>query len=214
MSRPASAFLSAGRLLHAVVDTPTIANAWEQPSVVEGFSVGSLTGHAYLALRRIRVSLDATEPRDLPVVRSSSYYGSIRVEDRNELGREPHQTILGDGQKIAAYGHDSVARRFGLLLEGLDERLSSEPATRLVPAPNGAAVPLDDLLATRTVEALVHADDLCVSVDVELGAIPSDSADLAIATLVDVVRWRAGDLSVLRALTRSERQPVGILRAL
>jgi len=53
---------------------------------------------------------------------------------------------------------------------------------------------------------LVHADDLAVSVGLDPLVLPGDSARLAIQSLVDISRHREGDLTVLRALSRRERQ--------
>ena len=73
---------------------------------------------------------------------------------------------------------------------------------------------LDDWVANRTIEILVHADDLAVSVGLDPLVLPADAARLAIQSLVDISRHREGDLTVLRALSRRERQSAEALRAL
>jgi hypothetical protein len=73
---------------------------------------------------------------------------------------------------------------------------------------------LDEYLRTRVVELVVHADDLAASVGVE--PVPPQPATTAVAidVLVGVARIRHGDMAVLRALARRERDTVRALRVL
>ncbi|HVA09538.1 MAG TPA: hypothetical protein VNG12_22650, partial [Acidimicrobiales bacterium] len=120
-----------------------------------------------------------------------------------------------DGEYVARRGAEAVADKFDELTERLRSRLPNEPAGRLVRAPSKAvAYRLDDWVANRTIEMLVHADDLAVSVGLDPLVLPGDSARLAIQSLVDISRHREGDLTVLRALSRRERQSAEDLRAL
>ena len=64
------------------------------------------------------------------------------------------------------------------------------------------------------IEMLVHTDDLACSVDLPPLAVPADAVTLATTTLLGLARYRHGDLAVLRALTRQERQGSDILRGL
>ena len=73
---------------------------------------------------------------------------------------------------------------------------------------------VDEYLRTRVVELVVHADDLAASVGVAPMAPRPETGKIAIDALVDVARIRHGDLAVLRALARRERDPVGALRVL
>jgi hypothetical protein len=92
--------------------------------------------------------------------------------------------------------------------------LASEPATRRVTVLRGQArMRLDEYLPTRIVEMVVHADDLAASVRAEtpdLGA----AVDVAIGVLVETARVAHGDLAVVRALARRERDAVDALRVL
>src|SRR5438309_1811510 len=60
----------------------------------------------------------------------------------------------------------------------------------------------------------VHADDLAVSVGVEPPRLPFLATTIAIETLVAVARHRHGDIAVLRALARRERDDIDALRVL
>ena len=72
---------------------------------------------------------------------------------------------------------------------------------------------LDEYLRTRLVELTVHIDDLAISVDVA-PSVPAEAYAAAMDVLVAVGRRRHGDLAVLRALTRRERDQVEALRVL
>jgi hypothetical protein len=58
----------------------------------------------------------------------------------------------------------------------------------------------------------VHIDDLAVSVEVDTPQLPTAALDHAIDALVSTARHRHGDLSVLRALSRRERDELNALR--
>jgi hypothetical protein len=71
---------------------------------------------------------------------------------------------------------------------------------------------LDEFLATRVVEVMVHADEIAASVALPSPSFPSESGDAVIARLVGVCRRRRGDTAVIRAFTRRERDAVDALR--
>jgi hypothetical protein len=64
------------------------------------------------------------------------------------------------------------------------------------------------------VELVVHADDLAASVGVEPTPPQPAATAVAIDVLVGVARVRHGDMAVLRALARRERDTVRALRVL
>jgi hypothetical protein len=59
---------------------------------------------------------------------------------------------------------------------------------------------------------VVHIDDLCVSLGRPTPTLPG--VEVAISTLIDVAALRHGELSVLRALARRERDPDEVLRVI
>jgi hypothetical protein len=73
---------------------------------------------------------------------------------------------------------------------------------------------LDDYLPTRLVETVVHADDLAVSTGAARVDFDPRAFDVVIDVLVGTARGRHGDLAVVRALTRRERDDVEALRVL
>ena len=211
------AFIEAATLTASVIGTPEVAARWTAPSALAELSVGGLAGHAYLAARIVWRSLDEPDPTGLPVGSpSAGGLVSMRVNCDSDLMRDDHRRVRTDGEYVARRGAAAVAEKFQVLTARLRVRLPIEPADRLVRAPSGnVAYRLDDWVANRTVEMLVHADDVAVSAGLDPVVLPADAAQLAIETLVDLSRQREGDLTVLRALSGlRERQPADALRAL
>ena len=62
-----------------------------------------------------------------------------------------------------------------------------------------------DFVLTRTMEVLVHSDDLAASIGVETPRFPDEAADAVLALLASVAAERHGQVAVLRALSRPQR---------
>ncbi len=67
---------------------------------------------------------------------------------------------------------------------------------------------------SRTIEVVVHGDDLMASVGLDAPSPPASACALAVEFLLRGAREKAGDLDVLRELTRRERATTDVLRAL
>jgi hypothetical protein len=209
------AFLSAAALAVEVIVTPQVADRWDKPSALTKFTVGGIAGHLYLAVRLVGRSLDAPEPDGSTLVDHWKIYGGMRVDHPAELGLESHRAIRADGEYLARRGPAALVVNFRQLLDGLGPRLQSQSPDRLIPiSSTGAAIHLDGFLSTRTIEMLVHSDDLACSSGLSPLVIPGDAMTAATSALVELARCRHGDLAVLRAFTRHERQGTDILRSL
>ena len=210
-----SGFLSAAALACEMVSSPRVAERWHDPSALAQFSVGGVAGHTYLGARILERRLDAAIPEDPEVVDTLERYRDIRIVDKAALEDEVHRGIRRDGEYVARRGPFVVAEKFHEVLDRLRSRLANEPPGRLVVASTpGTVTLLDDFLGSRTIEMLVHADDLAVSVGLPPLDLPPDAAKMAMTTLLELARQRSGDLAVLRALTRRERQESDILYGL
>jgi hypothetical protein len=64
------------------------------------------------------------------------------------------------------------------------------------------------------VELVVHIDDLAVSVGRPTPDLPATATACTIGCLLEIARTRHGDLAVVRALSRRERDPISALRVL
>ena len=210
------AFLDAAELAADVVCDSRVAGFWELPSVLEGYTVGGLAGHLFHATERLRQVLEADPPPPSPPARIADYYGLNRIDTPADLDQAFHRAVRDAGSRIAEQGAEELGARFTALVTSLRSTLPGIDPGRLVPVILGDGRPsrLDDYVATRVVELLVHSDDLAVSAGMPEIAMPPSSADIAIEALVLVARARHGDVAVLRALARRERSNAEILRVL
>ena len=208
------AFLAAAAGAGPLLRAPAVAQRWRDPSALGGYTVGGLAGHLVRAVQRLEQLLDAPPPDD-PVVTVGAYYGRVKLVPQSEASEAVHSWLRDDGERMAGRGPAEVASAFEHLVSRLRERLPSAPPERKVAVLTmpGHAATLDGYLRTRVVEVVVHADDLAASVGLDFDP-PSGALALALATLVEVVRTREGDLAVLRALCRQERAAPDLLRAL
>jgi hypothetical protein len=134
------------------------------------------------------------------------------VIQTNDLDSDLHRTIRKRGDDMASEGFTRLYQRVSSVAERLRERLPSEALDRLVSVLDGVALSLDDYLATRIVELVVHSDDLAVSCGLATPEFPAKALRLATDALVDTARQRHGDLALILALARRERDAIHALR--
>ena len=78
------------------------------------------------------------------------------------------------------------------------------PDSVLIPW-QGWSLTAADFVLTRTMEALVHSDDLAASIGVDTPSSPTEAADAVLGLLASVAAERHGQAAVLRALSRPQR---------
>ena len=205
------AFLETGGVAADLLARPEVEAAWDGPSALPEFTVRGLAGHLLRATGSVSAYLDRPEPDGDPVS-AAEYY--VRAVEEPDIHSDVHRAIRRRGEDEAAGGYAAVRDRSYDLLETLRARLAAEPAERKVQAYKDLALRLDDYLVTRLIELTVHVDDLAVSVGIPPPELPPEGTRLAIDVLVEAAKLKHGDLAVLRALTRRERDQVGALRVL
>ncbi|CAM5634414.1 Maleylpyruvate isomerase family mycothiol-dependent enzyme OS=Streptomyces tendae OX=1932 GN=F3L20_30855 PE=4 SV=1 [Streptomyces tendae] len=149
------------------------------PTRLGDWTVRDLVAHVGMALTAVDRLLDEPEPMrqdgQLPA------WPSAIAADADAIARTAHR-LAADHPDLDAHLAE-VERRF-------TERLDTHPGGRLLPT-NAGALPLADYVVTRTVELVVHSDDLNAAVP---GLdIPYDRQALAAATrlLADALAVRA-----------------------
>jgi uncharacterized protein (TIGR03083 family) len=205
------AFSDAAATAVALLARPEVAEHWHQGSVLAQFGVAALAGHLLRGMITVDRYLDGPEPGGPGISAASYYHTVIRSADLGDPGNVAARTR---GAEAAAGGPAAVAAEARAVAERLSARLPEMPPGRLLSVLGGLVMTLDQYLRTRIVELVIHADDLAVSVGVELAPPAPETGKIAIDVLVDVARIRHGDLAVLRALGRRERDPVQALRVL
>jgi len=194
-------FLATCRASLELLAEPAVAVSWRAESVLPEFDVSALAGHLARSTLQVEWFLDAEEPLDEPIT-AVEYYA--RLEGVHDRDSALNVGVRARGAEVAAHGADRLVAEVSEALDRLTRRLPREPGRRQLTA-LGRTLRLDEYLTTRLVELTVHIDDLALSVRVQPPMVPPEAYQLAITTLVDVSRARHGDVEVLHALTRRER---------
>jgi hypothetical protein len=204
------AFLATAAVARQLLAEPRVAARWNEPSALAELSLAGLSGHLSRAVLAVVDYLDASQPpAEAEPVTPAVYFSGVLTD--NDLHSPLHAGIRQRGLAAASGGPAEVLERLDMGLAGLHDRLRDEPADRLVSVFGGFVLTLDDYLATRLVELTVHIDDLAVSIGVPTPAMPADAVGVAVGCLIDTARRRHGDVALLRALARRERDPGGVV---
>ena len=197
---------------------PALIERFDGPSALAEFSVRGLAGHLLRAMTSAEGYLDRPEPAVGPgtgtgIISAAEYYAAI-MTGATAINDPAQQAIRQRGVEAAPAEPEEFPAVWAETADRLRARLAAEAPGRLVQVIGDLVLTLDEYLVTRLVELVVHADDLAVSLGVAPPALPGAATGLAITTLVEVARGRHGDVAVLRALTRRERDAVEALRVI
>lgn len=206
-----TAFEAAARALLGVLDDQAVGDAWDQPSALEQMTVGALAAHAGRAVSTVLAYLDTAEPSEGEVRSPAGYVFEVLGDEAQDAPL--HQGIRARAVEGAGGGPGVVADRVRTDLDTVLDRLATTAADHQIAVKDGIVLTLDDYLATRIVELVVHLDDLGASVDDLAVAVPDNAAAVAIEVLADLARLRHGWQHVVRHLARRERA-VGLVAAL
>jgi len=184
-----------------LIATPSIAEQWDEPSALEGMTVGALSAHLVRAAGATIAYLDRTPPDRRPngdLLTSVTYFHAA-------VDSPIHDQIKDVSAAESAIGHEATVAKCRQLAADLETRLAGEPADRLVGALGGRLLTLDDFCRTRLIEVLLHLDDLAVSTGQPRATTDPEGAAVIIEICMNIARDRNGDWGVLYALTRAER---------
>ncbi len=211
----ANTYLAAAEVIAGVAEHPAVAQAWQRPSVLPRMSVGELAAHLTRSVRLVRDYLDAQDPGALHPITAEAYFGG--VPGLPDIDSQVNIGVRQRSRDDATVGPDEVTRSARKAHEELSRRLPGVAADRQIVVFGDRPMHLQEFLRSRLVEFAVHHDDLDLSLpdaDPRLPDLPEAARSVAIHVLVGVARWRHGDLAVLRALARRERDADEVLRVL
>lgn len=212
-SSTATLFLNMGPVVGQLLANSKVAESWEQPSALEGMSVGALAAHLGRAFTTAAAYLGEDECEVEEDIDASEFY--LRALDRS--AEELLELNVGISQRAAddaRLGPAEILRRHKQTLEDLSDALASSGTKRGIRVFDGICMTLDSYLVTRMVEAVVHSDDLAHSVDIDTPHFETDAIDVVLVTLLGIARNRNGDQEVIRQFTRAERSNGQILPVL
>ena len=198
------AYLQAAACASALLRDPAVAASWHAPSALPHYTVGGLAGHLAGQIFFIPRVLAEPVPDGKPIS-ILDYYQRVSWMNADH-DDEVHVRIRQGGVDAATGGPTSLASRVAASVERLRDVLAAEPVQRLVRLPSWAwSLTLDDFVLSRTVELVVHCDDLAVSAGVATPSLPAPVLDIVVDLLSRLAVRRHGPTAVLRALSRAER---------
>lgn len=204
-------YLDAAEAALTLIAAPEVAARWDEPSVLPGMTVGALAAHLGRSITRPALFLDSPDPGAAETVTAPGYFASFGPLD--DRGSELNMRVVTSAVEDSAPGPAGVVAHLRERLDHLRAALATLPAGRQVDALSHA-MPVEEYLRTRLVEFALHVDDLALSVGLPTPDLGEDANGAAIAVLVEIARLRHGDVAVLRALGRRERDGVAALRVL
>jgi uncharacterized protein (TIGR03083 family) len=215
MNQIRQTFLDTIPVARSIIASPEAAARWDQPSALREFSVRALAGHLARTVFTVETYLNAPTPTSTDPGSAVEYY--LRMVARSDWTDplSPSNTAIRQrGEDQAAVGHAGLLAELDKSSAHLRDRLRNEPENRLVEVFAGLIIRLDEYLVTRVMELTIHTDDLAVSLGLEPPDLPPAALQATIDLLVEMARKRHGDLAILRALARRERDRVDALRVL
>jgi hypothetical protein len=183
-----------------------VAARWDEPSALDGMTVGALCAHLVRAAGAVLAYLDRTDPSARPdgsTLTPVTYFHAA-------IDSPIHERIKEVSATEATVGHRELTARCEELAVAMQARLAEEPSDRLVAALGGRMLSLDDFCRTRLIEVLVHLDDVAASVGLPRPATDEEGPAIVIDILIGIARMLNGDWAVLHALARNERRTADV----
>ncbi len=203
-------FLAAAAEARAVLVVAEVEERWSEDSALSRMSIGALAAHLARAITTVHEYLATPVAHDDEPVSAAAYYASI--EGLADVESEVSVGVRARAAQGAAAGVRALIESFDNSLAHLRRALAAESDDRLIEVRGKLVLALDEYLLTRILELTLHTDDLCVSVGRPTPAL--SGLPMSIGLLVDLAELRHGEVAVLRALARRERDPGNVLRVL
>jgi hypothetical protein len=204
------AFLDAAAAARTMLARPVLAARWDEPSALPQMPVGALAGHLARTTLVVTEYLDAAPPSGEPLATAAEYF--LRNGVGPDLESTANVAIRGRAANTAQRGANELLDAYDAAAAALRDRLEDEAPDRAVRVASGVPMLLDEYLITRIVELIVHSDDLACTLGVAAPEFTPVSTACAIECLLEMARLRHGDLAVVRAMTRRERDGTDVLR--
>jgi hypothetical protein len=204
-----SAYVGASDAAARFIADPAVGAAWDAPSALPEMSVGALAAHLGRQVVLTADVLAADPPEQSPISLLEHYQRSAWAN--SPLDDPANVGIRNRSDTGAAAGQGAVAKQVRAAADALGPALDGVSLDRVVVLPwTGWALTLEDYLSTRTLEIVIHLDDLAVSVGATPPALPEEASDGTLVLLTRLAAHRHGSAALIRALSRAERAPASI----
>lgn len=201
-----SDFVTAAHTAFALASDPAVAAAWDDESACEGMTVGGLAHHLVAQIRHVVNLLTEPPTAESPIPLLEHYeraaWVSASVDDEAN-------TSIRDTDNVAAdAGPAAVLGEIPPLLDRLPVVLAAprSPDTIFIPW-QGWALAADDFIVMRSMELVVHSDDLAASVGLPTPTFPDSTVAHVVGLLGRLAVRRHGQAAIVRALSRPQRAP-------
>lgn len=198
------AYLATAATAATFLREPTLPGRWSQPSALDDYAIGGLARHLAYQVTNTRVLLAAAPAGTaLPVLEhfTRNAWVTSGADGADNVGIRRRNEEAAAGITAA-----SLADEVDADLAALRRLVPAEPADRVVDVGDWGLA-FDDFLLTRTMELVVHTDDLAVSLGVPTPPLPPAATEATIELLARIAAWRHGPVALVRALARRERAP-------
>ncbi len=201
-------FPEVARVAADLVRRPEVAAHWSEESACAGMTVGGLAHHLASQAHNVVVLLSGEPSGQTPIPAVEHYRRAAWVSAGHD--DDANVEIRTSADAGAAGGPEELADRVRADLESLSAAL--EPVVTRGRVPDSVLIPWQgwalsatDFVLTRTMEVLVHSDDLAASIGVPTPRFPDDATYAVLGLLASVAAERHGQAAVLRALSRPQR---------
>ncbi|WP_100444342.1 maleylpyruvate isomerase N-terminal domain-containing protein [Glycomyces xiaoerkulensis] len=202
-------FLHTAEVAAGLLAEPDLADAWDEQSALEAFTVGGLAAHLASQITTAAEALEA-DHTGKEVIGLYDHYDRAAWLAADIAG-EANTRIRDRSEQAAEAGPAAVAAEADRTLADLRRRLPDLGAEAIGGNPAWPyTTSYDHFLTTRIMELVVHADDLAVSLGIATPEFDEDAFAAAAAVLTRLSARRHGQSALVRALARAERAPVDI----
>jgi len=198
-------FHLAGQVAVDLIATRQVGERWNDPSILEGYSVGGLAAHLGRALVTVDAYLDVAPPAvDAAVVDAPTYF-ALALGDHDPVDSEFHARVRERGNASAVAGQAALV----VELSGVQARLAARllDPDRLIAVLGGTVMALSAYLETRLVELVIHTVDLADSVGLPAPVMDATIWESVARTISETAVQRNDASAVALGLARPNRYP-------
>jgi hypothetical protein len=206
-----TAFLTSAEAIAELLGSDALRTGWGRESSCAGMSNGGLAHHLADQLDVTVEFLSYPAPDLDPIPLHEHFHRCSWVHA--DLDDESHTGLRDRANTDATGGFEALGAAVRDHLAALPDALAA--AERRTPDAvffpwEDWALTVHDLLVSRLVELVVHADDLAAGLGVDPPRFPDEAVRPVLAALAGIAVDKHGQTAVLRALSRPQRAPASV----
>jgi Mycothiol maleylpyruvate isomerase N-terminal domain len=204
-------FLEMAARVEGILGSKAVAERWEDPSALEGYTVAGLSGHLARGVLTVEEYVTAPGPPPHVDATDAAGYMTAVLGTHDPLHSDLHRSVRARSSAASEVGVKALEEDVRRARQRLSRLLTASTMDRRIEVFTGVVLTVEEYLRTRLVELVVHFDDLSFSVGEDNAeGLPQDAYEEVAIVLMQVALRRNGGLSVVRSLARRERHPEAI----